>query len=255
MIEASPCDHSRLLGPARYHTPQERDWYERHEPWLWDQLERGSTEYADEPAFVINCALEWLHERAEPGREPRWQGLNVRDLLLNELPMAGMLDCMGTRDVLVGLREFINWMGQHDKLDAGVAADLVQQVDASQELFLDYFGDTEPGPLATRPLQEQLAELEEPDEAWLYCLHCNRFFQARDLQVDFLGNRQGCAYSGCGAAGFDVDILRWDAFRNNRDPRWPASPDKLSRGMEAPQGPPESIQRMWAAQDKRQWPN
>lgn len=235
MIEASPCDHRRLLGHARYTTAQERDWYERHEPWLRDQLEHGSTKYADEPAYIVHCALGWLNERAAPGREPRWEELDVRDLLLSELPMGGLLSSMGSREVLIGLKEFIAWMGQHQKLAAGAAARLVQQVDDCQEQFLDYFGDTRSRPLHT-PLERRLAELKDLDQAWLYCAHCNRFFQVKDLRVDFLGNRQGCAFSGCGGAGFDVDILRWDAHRNNRDPRWPSSPDQLRRGMSAPEG-------------------
>lgn len=232
MIEASPCDRRRLLGAVRYHSEQERDWYERHEPWLWEQLERGTTRYADEPACAVGGALAWIFEHAA-GAEPRWEQLDIADLLLHELPMGGVLSHFGSRDLLLGLKEFICWMGQHGKLDAATARRQVREVDACQERFLDYFGDTESTEIS-EPLETALSRMDDSGSVWLYCLHCNRFFQARRLREDFLGNRQGCAFAACGAAGLDVDILRWDAFRNNRDPRWPASPDELRHGMQAP---------------------
>ena len=61
---------------------------------------------------------------------------------------------------------------------------------------------------------------------WYWCLHCNRFFQARSLRIDFLGNRQGCAF--CGAAGLGVDIWPWDAFRA---PGWPRKASELRHGL------------------------
>lgn len=247
MIEASPCDHRRLLGFGRYDTDRERCWFEKHEPWLWDQLEHNSsTGYAEEPAYVINCALGWLFERASmEERDPCWEQLDVRDLLLQELPMCSMPDYFGSRDVLAGLREFITWMGQQHKMAAATADRLAREVDACQEEFLDYFGDTAARELSSQTLEGTLASLDDPGQFWLHCLHCNRFFQAKDLRIDFIGNRQGCAFADCGAAGFDVDIHPWDTWRNNRDPRWPASPDQLRRGMEAPQGPPDSFKDLW----------
>jgi hypothetical protein len=65
-----------------------------------------------------------------------------------------------------------------------------------------------------------------PLEAWLWCLHCNRFFQKRRLRRDFLGNRERCAF--CEAAGFGVDIHVWDTFRRDD---WPASPRELRHGL------------------------
>ena len=142
MIEASACDHRRLLGCTRYESTRERDWYEQHEPWLWEQLATGTTRWADEPAFMVDSALAWLFERAQ-GANPSWDNLNIRELLLEDLPLGGLPDFFGSREVLLGLKEFLVWMGQHGKLDPATATRLVMEIDASQEQFLDTFGDTE----------------------------------------------------------------------------------------------------------------
>jgi len=76
-----------------------------------------------------------------------------------------------------------------------------------------------------------LANSDHPQDEWLWCIFCERFFQARDLRVDYLGNRQGCAFCGC--AGFDCAIFRWDTFRDD-DPEWPATTAGLHRGLRYP---------------------
>lgn len=67
-------------------------------------------------------------------------------------------------------------------------------------------------------------------EVWLWCLHCARFFQAKDLARDFLGNYQRCPFDDCGAAGFDVDIHHWTCDKDV-DPLWPRSEAELSYGQ------------------------
>jgi hypothetical protein len=67
-------------------------------------------------------------------------------------------------------------------------------------------------------------------EVWLWCLHCERFFQAKDLKLDFIGNWQRCPFDDCGAAGLDVDILVWDAYKSE-DTSWPGSEDELHHGL------------------------
>lgn len=235
LIEASPCDHPRLLGPSRYESKAERDWYERHEPWIWAQLEHGTTRWADEPTFMVNVALDLLWENAaERGAEPRWEELDVRELLLERLPMGGILDTFGSRDLLLGLKEFIAWLGEQGKLDPALAARQQAAVDACQEAFLDIFGDTEPKE-QPESLEDLINNTEKNGETWLSCLHCNRVFQAKSLVVDFLGNRQGCPFTDCGAAGLGVDILPWDTFKNNRDPRWPKTEAELRHGQTLPE--------------------
>lgn len=77
---------------------------------------------------------------------------------------------------------------------------------------------------------------EQAGEVWLWCLHCERFFQAKDLKLDFLDNWQRCPFDDCGAAGLDVDILVWDAYRAE-DPRWPRSEQELRFGLKIPPWP------------------
>lgn len=142
MIEASPCDHRRMLGCTRYDSTREREWYERHEPWLWEQLEEGTTRWADEPAFMVNSALGWLFERAEGG-EPCWGDLDVKELLLENLAPGGLPATFGSYNLLLGLKEFLAWMGRRHKLDRATTARLVEAVEACQAQFLSFFGDTE----------------------------------------------------------------------------------------------------------------
>lgn len=67
---------------------------------------------------------------------------------------------------------------------------------------------------------------DDAGEIWLWCLYCNRFFQAMHLRIDYLGNRQGCAFCAC--AGFDVAIHPWDAFATDG---WPKDASELRHGM------------------------
>jgi hypothetical protein len=66
---------------------------------------------------------------------------------------------------------------------------------------------------------------DEPQEVWLWCLHCERFFQLKHI------NRDSCPF--CGAAGLSVDIHLWNTWATD-NPRWPASIDELSYGMLSP---------------------
>src|SRR5437868_4488203 len=40
----------------------------------------------------------------------------------------------------------------------------------------------------------------EPDQ-WLWCEHCERFFEGRDARPDFLAGIQACAFEECDGAG------------------------------------------------------
>jgi len=81
----------------------------------------------------------------------------------------------------------------------------------------------------TESLHVTLANSARPDDLWLWCIYCERFFQARHVRVDYLGNRQGCAFCEC--AGFDVALFLWDTFREPDDPDWPASEAHLRHGL------------------------
>jgi len=76
------------------------------------------------------------------------------------------------------------------------------------------------------------------DTDWLWCLHCEKFFQAKDLCIDTVGLKQGCPnIESCGGSGFDVDIFPWDDWpKQNPDlwERWPKSETELELGMCCP---------------------
>ena len=75
-------------------------------------------------------------------------------------------------------------------------------------------------------------------DQWLWCLHCERFFQAKDLRQDFTGGKQGCAFEGCDGAGLHVDIFDWDDWaRQNNLKHWPKSTGDLNKGLKCPLDP------------------
>ncbi len=70
---------------------------------------------------------------------------------------------------------------------------------------------------------------------WLWCLHCERFFQAKDLRPDVVGGKQGCAFEDCDGAGLDVDIYDWDDWAEQNDLKhWPLSTGVLKKGLKCP---------------------
>ena len=91
---------------------------------------------------MVDSALAWLFERAQ-GANPSWGNLDIRELLLEDLPLGGLPDYYDSREVLLGLKEFLTWMGQHGKPAPRIATRLVMEIDACQEQFLDTLGDTE----------------------------------------------------------------------------------------------------------------
>ena len=71
-------------------------------------------------------------------------------------------------------------------------------------------------------------------EDWLWCLHCERFFQAKDLRADIVGGKEGCAFEDCDGAGFGVDIFTWDNWLSQNPElkkHWPKSTKELKKGM------------------------
>lgn len=72
-----------------------------------------------------------------------------------------------------------------------------------------------------------------PDDAWLWCLHCERFFQAREYAVK-LGKGFGGRCPFCGAAGIGLDVYFWDDWPKQHEEMWgfwPKSVAEISYGM------------------------
>ena len=80
---------------------------------------------------------------------------------------------------------------------------------------------------------------------WMWCLHCERFFQVRDLEVVVLTDGEfwvSCAFDDCCGAGFDVDLYTWNSWaKQNRVPHWPGSDAKLEKGLCCPLYPDGGI--------------
>jgi hypothetical protein len=73
-----------------------------------------------------------------------------------------------------------------------------------------------------------------PDD-WLWCLHCERFFQVKDMRPDDVCGKQGCAFEDCDGAGLGVDIYDWDDWAKQNDLKhWPESTGALHKGMRCP---------------------
>ncbi len=165
MVEASPFEHRRLLGHDRYDCAMEREWFERHEPWLWEQLASGTTRWADEPAFIVDSALAWLFARAR-GPHPSWEELDVREFLLEGIALGGLPACHGPRDALLGLGEFIAWMGDNGKLEPASATRLLREMDACGDRFLALLGDGGSEEMAEGP-QARIAPADHQDQGRL----------------------------------------------------------------------------------------
>ncbi len=78
-------------------------------------------------------------------------------------------------------------------------------------------------------VEEVLGRSKTPEDEWLWCLFCERFFQADYLRFDYLGNWQGCAFCEC--AGFQCAIFVWDTFQDDDD-LWPESVSELKHGLQ-----------------------
>ena len=72
-------------------------------------------------------------------------------------------------------------------------------------------------------------------EQWLWCLHCERFFQVKDLRCDDVGGKEACASEDCDGAGIGVDIYEWDDWaKQNNLKYWPKSTSELKKGLRRP---------------------
>jgi hypothetical protein len=52
----------------------------------------------------------------------------------------------------------------------------------------------------------RIGKLDLPANIWLNCVHCDAYFQVKDLRPEPWFGHQGCPF--CGAAGFGIDIIR-----------------------------------------------
>ncbi len=92
-------------------------------------------------------------------------------------------------------------------------------------------------PIIFEPVVKTLQHHAAPEEAWLWCALCRRFFQRKHAAVNCFGSREACPFDDCSGQMFDLDILVWNACRRDDDPRWPTSEAELAHGLRSPDAP------------------
>jgi hypothetical protein len=74
-----------------------------------------------------------------------------------------------------------------------------------------------------------------PDQCWLLCDECRRFFQYKSALPSGSYPHDACPFPDCHGYGIGHLIFFWDDLREPEDPRWPSSEEELHHGMRAPE--------------------
>ena len=82
-----------------------------------------------------------------------------------------------------------------------------------------------------------------PDECWLLCDECRRFFQYKSALPSGSYPHDACPFPDCHGYGLGYLLFFWDDLREPEDPRWPSSEEELHHGMRAPE-----MEEFYAAQ-------
>lgn len=96
------------------------------------------------------------------------------------------------------------------------------------------------------------SHIEVNDEDWFWCLHCLRFFQAKDFKTDCNKKKQRCPFSDCNGMGISFDIYPWnkpmsgDPCDPDNPPKehlhhWPKSVSELHKGLKCELYPPKEL--------------
>ncbi len=86
----------------------------------------------------------------------------------------------------------------------------------------------------TMPLSSVAVHSPEPEDRWLWCFLCERFFLLTTALAAGGGTLHRCPFSDCTAHGLDFELFAWDRARVPEDSRWPASDAELYCGMRSP---------------------
>ena len=74
----------------------------------------------------------------------------------------------------------------------------------------------------------------KPEDRWLWCFLCERFFPLSTALEAGGGTLHRCPFSDCTGHGLDFELFSWDSCRVPEDSRWPASDAELYCGMRSP---------------------
>lgn len=80
----------------------------------------------------------------------------------------------------------------------------------------------------------RIQRIEHPDDVWLLCDVCRRFFQYGNALPTSHYRRDACPFDDCHGVGLGFQLFWWDDMREPDDPRWPSSVDQLAHGMQSP---------------------
>jgi hypothetical protein len=83
------------------------------------------------------------------------------------------------------------------------------------------------------PIKDCIARTPDPDDHWLWCIECERFFHFSRL-IDRDTDWPRCPFSDCQGYGWDFGIFFWDQWRAPEDEGWPSSARELRHGMRSP---------------------
>lgn len=84
----------------------------------------------------------------------------------------------------------------------------------------------------------RLSRQANPDDCWLWCDNCQRFFQYRSALPSGVYPRDACPFDDCYGVGVGFNLFIWDDMREPEDARWPSSVDQLEHGMRSPEMAP-----------------
>lgn len=88
--------------------------------------------------------------------------------------------------------------------------------------------------IAIEDTRARLERHPDPDDCWLWCDLCNRFFQYKSAGPSALYPQDACPFDDCYGHGVGFHLLLWDDAREPDDPRWPSRTGELSHGMRSP---------------------
>lgn len=81
----------------------------------------------------------------------------------------------------------------------------------------------------------RLALHPDPDNCWMRCDECSRFFQYKSALPVGDRPRDACPFHDCTGIGVGFNLFLWDDMREPEDPRWPKSEAELHHGMKSPE--------------------
>ncbi|MBL4636665.1 MAG: hypothetical protein JKY56_22635 [Kofleriaceae bacterium] len=81
----------------------------------------------------------------------------------------------------------------------------------------------------------KLKNAESPEECWLWCEECRRFFQYKSMSEVNGSSDDRCPFASCRGNHLGGQLFFWDDMREDLDTRWPSCTDDLHHGLQSPE--------------------